>query len=170
MWVIGVSRLFNVGSKYYTLCPYRAARAARARAASFFHRSHGDGRGSSQQRPLRERLTLGSPTHDRPIESSNLRAGWTPRRCGPATRPTRAPAHGCPQWRYHTRTRQRDTKHTAVHALYCSMCLAVLRIPTCAPTELPPPNVHCLCPNPLASAGRCGHPHHSASCEIVHHR
>jgi hypothetical protein len=28
MWVIGESRLFNVGSKYYTLCPYRAARAA----------------------------------------------------------------------------------------------------------------------------------------------
>jgi len=70
----------------------------------------------------------------------------------------------------HENIRQRDTKHTAVHALYCSMCLAVLRIPTCAPTELPPPNVHCLCPNPLASAGRCGHPHHSASCEIVHHR
>lgn len=27
MWVIGVSRLFNVGSKYYTLCPYTAPRA-----------------------------------------------------------------------------------------------------------------------------------------------
>jgi len=66
-----------------------------------------------------------------------------------------APAHGCPQCALSdTRTRQRDTKHTAVHALYCSMCLAVLRIPTCAPTELPPPNVHCLCPNPLTSAGR----------------
>ena len=37
----------------------------------------------------------------------------------------------------HENIRQRDTKHTAVHALYCSMCLAVLRIPTCAPTELP---------------------------------
>jgi hypothetical protein len=74
-------------------------------------------------------------------------------------------------------------KHpTAVPALLCSVCLAVLRIPTCAPHR-----ATCYQPqtyiayahksghkaetaNPLASAGRRGHPHHSASCEIVHHR
>jgi len=40
MWVIGVSRLFNVGSKYYTLCPYRAARAAAWRSRFRFPVRH----------------------------------------------------------------------------------------------------------------------------------
>lgn len=86
--------------------------------------------------------------------------------------------------RHRTQDPERDTKPTPPPSPhYCVACaLLYSGYPHVRPQSylLPAPNVHCLCPqeraqsrttaNPLACAGRRGHPHHSASCEIVHHR
>ena len=85
--------------------------------------------------------------------------------------------------RHRTQDPERDTKPTPPPSPhYCVACaLLYSGYPHVRPQSylLPAPNVHCLCPQeraqsrnrtPLASAGRRGHPHHSASCEIVHHR